>query len=210
MKKVLQKLKPKAVSLGFSKEELEVVAKQVEATLPEDATEEQIDAAVDAAIPFLKVSQTAVNRIVNAKKEEKAPAGSDPEPEKGGDNPKKKDDDEPGWFKAYREQQEERLNRIEQGNVSKTRRTLFEEKIKDLPEKHKASMLKDFDRIGFKDDDDFDSYLSEKETDINDLNQELANAGLSKMKRPGAGGDSKTEIDEFAEKMKEINEKKET
>ncbi|MCJ7820954.1 MAG: hypothetical protein MUP53_07100, partial [Bacteroidales bacterium] len=66
---VIQSLKPKAIALGFSKEELEIVANQIKATLPENATDEQIDAAVEAAIPYLKVSQTAVNRIVNASKE---------------------------------------------------------------------------------------------------------------------------------------------
>lgn len=194
--------------MGFSREELESVANQITATLPEDATEEQMDSAIDATIPFLKVSQAAVNRIVNAKKEP-APGGSEPkEPKVGGDNPKQKEDEgEPEWFKTFRVQQEERINRIEQAGVSKTRRSAFQEKIKDLPEKHQASMLKDFDRLTFKDDEDFTSYLSEKETDINDLNQELANAGLSKMKRPGAGGGAKTEAEEFIEQMKSINEK---
>lgn len=210
---VLQRLKPKVASLGFSKEELDTVANQIKATLPEDATEEQIDAAIDAAIPILKVTQSAVNRIVNAKKEEeptKAPKGSTKEPEKGGSN-SKNDDEEPAWFKAYREEQEEWKRGIELANVSKTRRSIFEEKLKDLPEKHRASILKDFDRLSttFKDDDDFNAYISEKETEISELNQELANMGLSKMKKPGSGGNAKTEEDEFINQMKAINETKE-
>ena len=85
---VIQVLKPKAISLGFSKEELEVVANQIKATLPENATDEQIDAAVEAAIPYLKVSQTAVNRIVNAAKDKEkspaAPSGSSRTGQRGG------------------------------------------------------------------------------------------------------------------------------
>ena len=86
--KVLQDLKPKAASLGFTAEELESVATQIAGTLQEDATEEQISAQVDAIMPYLKLSQSAVTRIVNAKKKEKqtpkAPDTSEPkEVEKG-------------------------------------------------------------------------------------------------------------------------------
>ena len=205
---VIQALKPKAISLGFSKEELEVVANQIKATLPENATDEQIDAAVEAAIPYLKVSQTAVNRIVNAAKDKEkspaAPSGSS-EPVKEGGNPKP--DEEPAWFKVYREKQDLRLGQIEQENVSKVRLAAYAEKIKDLPEKHKASLLKDFNRVvgTFKDDDDFNSYLTEKETDIKALNQELADLGLKKMKRPGGGGEPAGEEETFVKAMKEIN-----
>ena len=48
---VIQKLKPKAASLGFNDKELEAVASHIKVTLPENATEEQIDAAIDAALP---------------------------------------------------------------------------------------------------------------------------------------------------------------
>ena len=78
--KVLQTLKPKVASLGFTKEELESVVDSISETLQEDATEEQINAQVDAVIPYLKISQSAVTRIVNAKKKEetqpKAPVAS--------------------------------------------------------------------------------------------------------------------------------------
>ena len=204
---VIQILKPKAIALGFSKEELEVVANQIRATLPENATDEQIDAAVEAAIPYLKVSQTAVNRIVNASKEKPippAPAGS-PEPDKTGGNPNP--NEEPAWFKSYRETQDQRMNQIEQVNISKTRIAAYTEKIKDLPEKHQSALLKDFSRVvgTFKDDTDFASYLTEKEADISALNQELADLGLKKMKRPGGGGEPAGEEEAFVKTMKEIN-----
>jgi len=207
---VIQALKPKAISLGFSKEELETVATQIKATLPENATDEQIDAAVEAAIPYLKVSQTAVNRIVNATKEKPtpptppAPTGPTGPTDQGGNpNP----NEEPAWFKAYREQQDQRLSQIEQVNVSKSRIAAYTEKIKDLPEKHKEALLKDFNRVvgTFKDDTDFNSYLTEKDADITALNQELADMGLKKMKRPGAGGESTGEVEAFEKAMKDLN-----
>lgn len=207
---VISKLKPKVASLGFGKEELESVATQIQATLQADATDEQIDAAIDAVVPFLKVSQSVANRVINAEKEKmkkspEATKGSQ-EPGKGANQEK---DDEPAWFKSFREQQEERIVKIEQANVTKSRRTVFEEKIKDFPEKQKAAMLKDFDRITFKDDDDFNSYLQEKETSISEINQELANAGLSKMQRPGSGqqvDETKTVVSQIEEGTKKIIE----
>ena len=205
---VIQILKPKAVALGFSKEELETVANQIKATLPADATEAQIDAAVEAAIPYLKVSQTAVNRIVNASKEKPnppAPSGSS-EPEAKGGNPKNPEE-EPAWFKSYRETQDQRMGQMEQVNISKTRIAAYSEKIKDLPEKHQTALLKDFSRVvgTFKDDNDFNSYLTEKEADIQSLNQELADMGLKKMKKPGSGCEPAGEEDAFVKTMKDIN-----
>lgn len=69
--KVLQALKPKVASLGFTKEEIESVVDSISETLQEDATEEQIAEKVDAVIPYLKLSQSAVTRIVNAKRKTK-------------------------------------------------------------------------------------------------------------------------------------------
>jgi len=67
--KVLSLLKPKTASLGFTTEELEGVAENISRNLKEDATDEQINQAIDSALPFLQMSQKAVTRIVNAKEE---------------------------------------------------------------------------------------------------------------------------------------------
>jgi hypothetical protein len=205
---VIQKLKPKAASLGFNDKELEAVANQIKATLPENATDEQIDAAIEAAIPYLKVTQTAVTRIVNAKKKEghqEPPAGSGDTGKKGGENQNGEEDEEPAWFKKFRTAQEERLAAIEQANVTKSRRTVFEELIKELPEKTKASKLKDFDRMAFKDEADFEAYKAEVVTDVTAIKQELADAGLSKFRAPGTGDPAKTTEDSFVQTMAEIN-----
>ncbi|MCJ7821253.1 MAG: hypothetical protein MUP53_08625, partial [Bacteroidales bacterium] len=137
-----------------------------------------------------------------------APAGS---LEPGNEGGKPKPNEEPAWFKSYREQQDLRITQMEQVNVSKSRRVIFEEKIKDLPEKHRASLLKDFGRLAFKDEDDFNGYLVEKDADIKSLNQELADLGLKKMKKPGSGGEPAGDEETFVKTMKEINapEKKE-
>jgi hypothetical protein len=210
---VIQKLKPKAASLGFNDKELEAVANQIKVTLPENATDEQIDAAIDAALPILKVTQTAVNRIVNANKKKEGhpdvPDGSGEPKRKGGEDQNSDEDEEPAWFKKFRTEQEERLNKIEQENVTKSRRTVIEEMIKDLPEKTRASKVKDFDRMVFKDDTDFEAYKTELTADVTAIKQELADAGLSKFKIPGGGDPAKTAEEDFVKTMAEINKHEE-
>jgi hypothetical protein len=57
----------------------------------------------------------------------------------------------------------------------------------------------------FKDDTDFASYLTDKEDDISALNQQLADLGLKKMKRPGGCGEPTGDEDAFVKTMKEMN-----
>ena len=78
-KLVLELLKPKAKSLGFTKEELEGVATKIAGNLKveDDATDEAMTAAataeVDAAIFHLELAQSHANRIIQ-KQEEKRQA----------------------------------------------------------------------------------------------------------------------------------------
>ena len=48
--KILQALKPKTASLGFNKNELDSVVDTISGTIQEDATEEQINAQIEAVI----------------------------------------------------------------------------------------------------------------------------------------------------------------
>jgi len=196
--KVLSLLKPKTASLGFTTEELDGVAENIARTLKEDATEEQINQAIDSVLPFLQMSQKAVTRIVNAKeekskkeREEEARKKADEEEtakkakEKGGSET----DGEPAWFKSYREQQDAKFAAIDNERISTKRISDFEGVIKDLPEKQKASELSTFKRLvsTFKDDEDFNSYMEEKKTSIGEMIQENANIGLGGLTKPGVG-----------------------
>ena len=192
--KVLAVLKPKAASLGFSAEELENVATHLATTLKEDV--------VDSSLPLLKLSQTAVNRIVNAKKEEKAKSKNKKNESEESIEESAEEEKVPAWAKILLE----KVDKIEQKEVLGTRLGKFEEVIKDLPETQRKSMISDFKRITFENDEDFESYLSEKKELIPTLIQDNANAGLDKGK-PGSGGSSTSETDDFIKSMKLINEK---
>ena len=108
------------------------------------------------------------------------------------DDPAKKsktgdDDTTPAWAKALIDQNKamaERLNAFETGKITETRLQSLEGKLKDLPDSFKNQKLKDFKRMNFESDDAFNEYLTEVETDITALNQELADKGLSGQSKP--------------------------
>lgn len=104
--KVMTKLEPKAKSYGFSKEELMTVCESIANgfSSEEEATDEAIDARIDAMLPILKLSQSAANRSyerMRAKFEEENKSNPKPK-EETKEEPKPKDD-MPEWFKAFKE-----------------------------------------------------------------------------------------------------------
>lgn len=203
--KVLQRLKPKTASLGFSQTELDGVAESISGNLTDESTEEQIESAIDAILPFLKVSQSLATRVINAKKEELEKQYNKKEPDKG--SPDKDDKGEPEWFKSYREKTEKEIADLKFVGVAKSRKDLFEATLEGLPEKQKLSKLRDFDRIQFKDDADFTGYLEEQKEVVKDIKQELSESGLESIEIPGSGRQVKEE-EAFIKQMQELNKEK--
>lgn len=205
--KVLELMKPKVASLGFTAEELDGVATNLVSTLQTDATDEQINGAVDSVLPFLRLSQSAVTRIVNAQKKATPPSTS-PEGDKTKGTPPtepaKKDDEVPAWAKALLDD----IASLKNDKVSKSRSERFTEVIKDLPEKQRNFFSLGFNPSSFKDDDEFEQHISKVSGMLPDIMQELANNGLAGNTKPGTGGDAKTEVEDFAKKMAQLNEDK--
>jgi hypothetical protein len=183
--KVLKTLKPKVVALGFSEEELNEISSNIASGLNEEATEEEINAMISGVIPILKVSQKAVNRIVNAKQPkpvDQQKAGQE-EPEK---SPQKEDlsalianavrsainplADEITAMKA---------EKIQQKNMVTVR-----EKCKHMdPEFFEAAI----DGRNFDTQDQVDSFCVSLEKRWNTYSQKLANEGLSRLSKPAGG-----------------------
>lgn len=75
---------------------------------------------------------------------------------------------------------QEKLSGYEADNVAKTRLQALNEKLNNCKDENfKAQTLKDFTRMNFKDDADFNEYLSSKEADIATANQNKADTDLS-------------------------------
>lgn len=88
---------------------------------------------------------------------------------------------------------QDELSNYKTADVNKQRRATLEEKLKEAPEKFKSKILKDYDRMNFENDDVFNEYLTETETDLTEFNQDLANQGLGLFPKPGQGGKGKTD-----------------
>lgn len=76
------------------------------------------------------------------------------------------------------------LQALKSGNVAQSRKTSFENALKDVPPSLKNSYLKTFEKMNFENDDDFNAFLTETQTDLKQLTQELNNKGLGGFPRP--------------------------
>lgn len=215
-RKVFTLLKTKCKAFGFNRKELEGLALGIDKNLQleENASDEDVDAAiesaVDAAIPFLQVSQSAAQRstqkaIQNFKDRYDIQDDDDEEEDEEG-TLEEEGNQKPNHQRANRNKKQknqgnngndELLNVIKtlsdevkglkgqittlQGDrVKDTRRS----KLKKLVEntgKFGKRVMKEFDALTFEDEDAFENYLEEVENDLEEMNQERADAGLDKL-----------------------------
>lgn len=71
------------------------------------------------------------------------------------------------------------LNSIKTTKVIETRKQLLAKELEGLEEEFRTPYLTAFDRMTFKDDEDFNSHLETVKTDVAKLNQSLIDKGLS-------------------------------
>lgn len=206
--RVLNILKPKIKDLGFKEEDLAEAIESIANGLNPEATDEDIEAKVNLVVPFLKVSQKAVTRIVNATPKPTPTPTPQPQPQP---QPSPTPEDPFEKFKAWQEEQDKKhkeeidtlkkqVTDLTAKDLLKNRTAKFTELLANLPEKQKASQLKDFNRVAgtFKDDAEFDAYIAEKKTDIEGLVQEMTDAGMVQTP-PGGGTGGSGDKNEFAE-----------
>jgi hypothetical protein len=68
--------------------------------------------------------------------------------------------------------------------VGAERRKMLEKELANIPEGYRGKVLKDFDRMTFKDEDGFNEYLGDTKKDVAALTQELSDKGLSGFGKP--------------------------
>ncbi len=203
--KVLKLLKTKVASLGFNEEELMDVTENIAGTLSEDASEEEIASKVDSVVPFLKLSQKSANRAISkAKKDfddklkqlEESKEKKDPEPPK-------KEDEMPAWFKAYQDSMEQRFEAIKTTETKKTRKEKVVEMLKEKGV-FGQSKLRDFERMKFSDDNDFEAYVKSLQDDITTFDKEQKEKSLGSIKPFATSGDvkiSEEDLDSIADSL---------
>nr|DAN07923.1 MAG TPA: hypothetical protein [Caudoviricetes sp.] len=217
-KKVLEALKTSKdiKALGFSRRELKGVAAKIadklDSEIKEGATDDEIqeavDEAIDAALPFLQVSQAVSERRVQSYKDAHPVDEEDDDDDDDDDDPanqknrksqtskkNKKSDGEDGdetpLAKALKplmdklDGMQSEITALKSGNTANSRKAKLEKLLKDTG-KFGERTLKAFNRMSFKDDDEFEDFCDEVEADLEAENQERANRGLDKLGAPGA------------------------
>lgn len=206
----MQILKTKAKSLGFNAAELKGVAEKLANNLKaeddadEDELKSEIETAVDTALPYLELAQRNANRIIEENRKKNKPAKSS----KDDDDDDDPDDNTPAWAKAFTkkmEAMEERLNGLAESGRASSRKQQLEAIVKSAGSFGKR-ILKDFDKRKFENDEEWEEYLDDIKTDVEDYTTEMEQAGLKGLVHsgggPSKGGNNKelsdSEIDEIA------------
>ena len=209
--KVFLMLKPKVKAFGFNRKELQGIAAKIadNLTSADDASEEDVNAEIeekiDAVIPYLQVSQSYANRLVeDARKkngddetddddDEDIHKGDKRQPGSKSKTNKDEKDDAPAWAKGLADIAEAvkalsgEIATLKGEKVSTSRKSRLSELLKDSGS-YGNRILKSFDRMKFETDDEFDEFYSEVEEDLKAYNQERADAGLATLKNPPAAG----------------------
>lgn len=186
-KQVLSILKPKCKALGFNSSELEGIAADIadNLELDEEASEEDINekisAEVDSVVPYLKIAQKASNRVIQNYKNNKS--NDDDNGEGKSNKPSEEADKIPAWAQALIAQNkaiQTELVGLKSERVSDGRRAKLQALLKDTGVFGK-NVLKNFDRMSFENESEFDDFYDGVTEDLSALNQERANAGLAKL-----------------------------
>lgn len=207
-KQIMNRLKPRTKAFGFSLKELKGVAAKIAGnlTLEDNASEEDINAAIDeaidAVIPYLEIGRSYANRVINDSKKND---DEDDEDEEDGEETtsskqtgksktksrKPTDDEEPAYFKKLRESIEARFAAIEGQRTADSRKSKLEAILqKSSSESYKKRRLSDFKYMKFENDEEFEEWLAGEEEGVKEYNQELADKGLGGTP-PGAGNGGK-------------------
>lgn len=214
-KQVLSILKPKCKALGFNLEELEGIAADIadNLELDEEASEEEINekisSEVEAVIPYLKIAQKASNRVIQNSKNNKNPESDDNDTNAGQDgvDQEKEEEKVPVWAQAIITQQkaiQTELTGLKSERETDGRRSKLKALLKDTGTFGKST-LKNFDKIKFENEADFEDFYDGVVEDLATLNQERANAGLAKLGATAATSGNKKEKE--GDKPEVISEK---
>lgn len=217
---VFLKLKPKVKAFGFNKKELMSVAAKIadNLTSTDDASDEdvnaEIDTAIDAVLPYLQVSQSFANRVIeeNRKKNDDDDETDDDDDDDESSNStnrqpglnkknsqnKGKNDDTPEWARGLVQTVKtlnDEIAALKGEKVTTTRREKLESLLKDAGT-FGTRTLKSFNKMKFENDEEFEEFYSEVEEDLKSYNQERADAGLSSLGNPPGAGSKNQEKNE--------------
>ena len=218
VKLVLNILKPKAKALGFSKDELEGIAADIASNLEfedeasDEVINEKISEQVDSVIPYLKIAQKASNRVIQNYKNNNHQNDDEgnPDPNAGGDE---EPSEELSKFMStvltkleavttQNKALQTQITGLVADRENDGRRSRLKALLKDTGT-FGRTVLKNFDRMKFENETEFDEFYEGVTEDLAAINQERADSGLSKLGASAASNGNKKEYD----KPEVLNEK---
>lgn len=197
-KYIADKLKEK-----FEDVEDEVISRVSVAAAKTVKTEDEADAWIEKQTVHTLYKSYADSRVTDAAnksvktyeekyglKDGKKVKKDDDEDEGGeGKNKRTDGDDIPAWAKSMFE----RLDALQQDKTKNTRRNSLAEALKDVKDENKADFLKLYDRMSFKDDEDFNNWIENdvKEFAEKAIKQQKVDEGRVSAPKSGRTDNSK-------------------
>lgn len=206
---ILKALKTKYANKGFSAKTLEQMAEYLSGQVTEEA---QIDNAVSGADGIMSVFQSEIDRRVNETRTQQQQQSQQQQSQQQTQSQQQaqqqqvvtqQQEDVPAWAKMLLESNkalQQELSVIKGESVLKTRTQRLSEKLANTPDVLKNKIIKDFARMKFESDEDFDTYLTETESDLKGAVQK-AGEGIFPPPFPGEQNDtggSKSAIENWA------------
>lgn len=193
-KTVLSLLKPKVKAFGFNKKELQSLAAKIAENLKseENASDEDVNAeiedAIEAVLPMLALGQAYANRVINDAKGAKGDTDDDDTDDNKPSKPQSKTQKSniPEWADAIIKSNEalrSELSALKGEKLTDRRKAKLEAMLKDTGT-FGTRTLKNFAKMKFDNDEEFDEFCTEIEEDLKSFNQERANAGLASLGSP--------------------------
>ncbi|AMQ00938.1 hypothetical protein AY601_4087 [Pedobacter cryoconitis] len=199
-------LKTLFASKGFSQKAIEGLAEYLAPNLTEESTAEEMTAAITAIEPMTSLMQSEINRQVTEAKKTKTVEDSTITPVEE-PKPAVPATTDPVMLELLNQVKTlaQGLAAVQTKEVAITRKDLLLAKLEKTPEVYKAKALKDFARMKFETQEEFDEFLAESETDAASAIQGASDAGLGgdappKGYVPAKGADEK----EVSPAMKEL------
>jgi len=186
--KIKARLKAKFSGVNLSQKRMDAVADKLAKRLTDESEESEIDEALDdlnEIYAFSDIAKSDDRVRTEAKKKTQDP------PKKEDENEEDPKDEVPLWAKGLLKANEElnaKLATLESGKTLESRKSILEKKLENASEKVKSSYLKQFERMNFTDDEDFNSYVADVETESKELTQEISNNGLKGFGKPNVAG----------------------
>ncbi|RYF26563.1 MAG: hypothetical protein EOO42_01290 [Flavobacteriales bacterium] len=196
--KIAARLKAKAAGVNLSKTRIDAIVARAKKGLTDESDDTLIDANLDAInelTPFKDIASLDDHERAKAKKiADDKEAARLKAIEEGKPEPVEIDPNETKVEKMLRlimekqEKQDAAIASFGQKEVATTRREQYAKTLEGTSEAFKTKALKDFDRMAFKDDEDFSSYLTDATEDAKLFIQDEANVGLGNDRPAGGVG----------------------